>query len=296
MRRMAVIDIGSNAIRCLVAQGSSYDHARILFEERIPLRLGEDAFLSGCISEKSRLKLLKVFIDWKLKFLDMDVSFVRAVATSALRNSKNKKEVIAAVFKATGILIESISGQEEGLLLKNILHYRLPHLTPQSLSMDIGGGSVEYSFGSVIKSLPLGTVRMLEEIPSRSEGDFRLFFRPQLLRLKNSLENQPNMNYLLGTGGNMKSLSRLAHRLHLTSSKREFSEPALAKIVRKLFSMNFEERQRLLKLSQDRADVILPAACLVDETCRIFGLSRILAPQVGLKEALLLDSFSRFKA
>tara|TARA_Y100001958_G_scaffold149634_1_gene132475 strand:+ start:2922 stop:3839 length:918 start_codon:yes stop_codon:yes gene_type:complete len=291
--RVAVVDVGSNAIRCLIAEGRDFQHSRTLFEDRAPLRLGEDAFLYGEIQEVTRLKLLKAFIDWKLMFLDLGVEYVRIVATSALRNSKNRDQILNQVFEATGLQIDIIDGLEEGRLLRDVLYQRLPHVAPLSLCMDIGGGSVEFCFKDQIFSLPIGTVRLLEKVSSKSMEDFRLHLRPHLLRLKSTIDSHKPPLSLVGTGGNIKSLSRLANRLHLAKSRREFSNLAAQKISEKLFSLSFEERLERLKLNKDRADVILPASCLVDETCRIFGLSRIHAPQVGLKEGLLLNSFDR---
>ena len=289
LSKIAIIDVGSNAIRCLVADESG----RIEFEDRVPLRLGQDVFLRGELNEKTRLELLKIFIDWKIVFLHFDVAQIRAVATSALRNSKNQKQIINQVRAVTGIKIEIISGHEEGRLLKEILFHHLPKLAPKSLCMDIGGGSVEYSYGSQILSLPLGTVRLLEKVPLKDEEGFRLYFRPFLLKLKHQLHLPRAPQALIGTGGNFKSLSRLAHRLHLSPSKYEFSRTALQTMTQRLFNLNFQERQSRLKLGKDRADVILPASVLVDETCRIFELSRVHAPPVGLKEGILLDTLDK---
>jgi len=292
--RIGVIDIGSNAIRCLIAEGRDFVHSKVLIEDRAALRLGHDAFLSGEISEEVRLQLLKVFIQWKILFLKYEVSHIRAVATSALRNSKNQKDICHQVLTTTGIKIEIINGDEEGRILRDILYHRLPHVAPKSLCMDIGGGSVEFSFEEKIFSLPIGTVRLLEKVSSKESEAFRLFLRPHLLRLKSELLHQKKPTALVGTGGNIKSLSRLANRLHLSQSRREFSSFAAHQMTEKLFALNFQERLVRLKLNRDRADVILPASCLVDETCRIFELTRVHAPQVGLKEGLLMDSFSHF--
>lgn len=291
--RLAVIDIGSNAIRCLIAEGRDYTHSKILQEERVPLRLGHDAFLFGEIKPETQLEFLRTFVEWKLLFLKHEVTTVRAVATSALRNSKNRKSICAQVKKATGLEIEIISGKEEGRILRQVLLHRLPHVAPEALCMDVGGGSVEFSYQNHISSLPIGTVRLLEKVASKNEEDFRLYLRPYLLRLKSEMNLRKFPRSIIATGGNIKSLSRLAHRLHYAPSKTEFSFDAARKMTNKLFSLTFQERQRRLKLSKDRADVILPASCLVDEACRIFELHRVHAPQVGLKEGLLLDCFQR---
>ncbi len=291
--RIAIIDIGSNAIRCLVAEGKSFDRHQILFKERVSLRFGKDVFHSGNIRPDSQLKLIKILVEWRSLFSKMRVQKVRAVATAALRDSKNGRELAQEIKQACGIKIEIISGVEEGQILRDMVHYGLPNFAPKSLCMDIGGGSVEFSYQNKVESLPIGAVRVLESVTSVDEESIRLSLRPYLLKLRNSwnISSHEKAQFMIATGGNAKSLARLAKRLRLSKSKKEFSQTAIQKTIERLFSLSFKERCDQLKLSSDRADVVLPAACLVDETCRIFEISRVFAPQVGLKEGLLLDSF-----
>ncbi|MFY7970679.1 MAG: exopolyphosphatase, partial [Flavobacteriales bacterium] len=144
--KLAAIDIGSNAIRLLIEEIYN-DHDKFHIEKvsltRVPVRLGEDVFTKGKISkEKARQleKTMKAF--WHLMEVH-DVVYYRACATSAMREAKNKKEVLAKVFSESKIDIEVLSGDEEArLIFSNSVAQKLSN-DESYLYIDVGGGSTE---------------------------------------------------------------------------------------------------------------------------------------------------------
>lgn len=287
--RVGVIDIGSNALRLMIAEGTNYDSAEVICEERVSLRLGHDAFQIGELSDSTRWKFYQAMLKFRLVTEELQVDHIQAVATSALRNSKNSKSVISDVKRISGIGIELISGQREAKILKMATDKALPRISKNALAMDVGGGSAEFSTGHFGASLPLGTVRLLEQCHGRSYEDFALVIRPYLLRLRSSLSGRSDFVNMIGTGGNLKSIARLTYRLRYSPNKNSFTFLAAQNLTKKLFSMTADQRRNNLKLDLDRADVILPASCLLVEACRIFKIRNIYAPNVGLKNGLLLE-------
>lgn len=113
----AAIDIGSNAVRLLIKsvneEGSPEGLLRKVQLIRIPLRLGEDAFTTGEISEGKAEKLIRLMKAYKQLMKIFEVSDYRACATSAMRDARNGKEITRKIEKKTGIRVEIIDGQEE---------------------------------------------------------------------------------------------------------------------------------------------------------------------------------------
>ncbi|MFN5705407.1 MAG: exopolyphosphatase, partial [bacterium] len=118
--RFAAIDIGSNAVRLLIANiieteaGYSYKKDTLL---RIPLRLGDDAFINNKLSEK-KIKELSQTMSAFRNLLDVfKVSHYLAYATSAMREAENGQEVIKRIKKEANIKIEIISGNVEAKMI-----------------------------------------------------------------------------------------------------------------------------------------------------------------------------------
>ncbi len=107
----AAIDIGSNAVRLLIKsvneEGSPEGLLRKVQLIRIPLRLGEDAFTTGEISEGKAEKLIRLMKAYKQLMKIFEVSDYRACATSAMRDARNGKEITRKIEKKTGILPKS---------------------------------------------------------------------------------------------------------------------------------------------------------------------------------------------
>ena len=118
--KFAAIDIGSNAVRLLFANVFHFDGQTIFKKEsliRIPLRLGEEAFVDGFISATKAEKLSKTMLAFK-NLIDVDdIVHYKACATAALREASNGWEVVEKVFKETGIAIEIIDGSAEAKVI-----------------------------------------------------------------------------------------------------------------------------------------------------------------------------------
>jgi exopolyphosphatase / guanosine-5'-triphosphate,3'-diphosphate pyrophosphatase len=290
---LAAIDIGSNAVRILFGEVIEHKGKPTLYKKRellrMPIRLGEDAFLAGKISKRQEERLLasmRAFSELRKVF---EVKGYRACATSAMRDASNGKEIIDRIKEESGVKIEIIDGKTEAALI--FANHIEDTLNPKDnyLYMDIGGGSVEITVLSGKKvvnsrSFNVGTVRMLHEKIDKEEWDeFKKWIR------KNTEEYRPLIG--IGSGGNINKLFKMTAKKdtrHLTYEKiKEMSDM--------ISSYSFQDRVEVLGLNPDRADVIIPATKIMLSAMKHAQIERLIVPQIGLSDGILHDLYENLK-
>jgi exopolyphosphatase / guanosine-5'-triphosphate,3'-diphosphate pyrophosphatase len=288
------VDLGSNAMRAVIAR----KHGReltILYNDRIPLRLGEDVFKHGQLSSKKINQTLEAFIQLLFRCVDFGVTDVRAFATSAMREAKNGKALIHEIQKVTGITIELISGLKEADLILSACQQVMKFEDRLAVLVDIGGGSTEITLIKNNKhlssrSFPIGTVRLLQHT-NREFLDQRLKTEvKEIVRYIKAHVNLKKIDDLVGTGGNLRRIGKIRKKI-MGKPDIECQYSEITHMAQTLFSMTFIDRIRRLELDQDRADVILPAILLIERLMKELNLKKILLPKVGLKEGILLSMF-----
>src|SRR3954447_6533482 len=140
---------------------------RILASDREVTRLGESVFRAGAVSEEAMKATSAVLARMAELYRKLDVAGVRAVATSAIRDTNNQKEFLARASEAAGTPVEIISGREEARLIHLGVESIWPQKGKRALILDIGGGSAEIiaaEDGHLQEafSRPLGAVRLKE--------------------------------------------------------------------------------------------------------------------------------------
>lgn len=296
LAHLAAIDIGSNAIRMVIAE-HSLKGLRLLKKYRLPIRLGADVFASGQISAKNLKASARTFKKFKEICTKYKVREIRAVGTSALREAKNQKAFVELIRRRSQIKIEVIDGVEEARVIHQAVRREVNLDGHNALLIDIGGGSVELTFSdkgmmTSTQTFPFGTVRTLELMKKKKllEADLHVvvgsFLEPLTHFIQSHGPGQP-LDFAVGTGGNLEALGKLKPLL-LTSNVRTFLTRAeLEVIIQKLQKMTVKERIEKLKMRPDRADVILPAAFVVLTVMRQSRLEKLLIPHVGLKDGLI---------
>lgn len=293
---LAAIDIGSNAIRMVVAEYSRLG-LRTLKKYRFPIRLGADVFDKGSISAKNLKESARTFKKFKELTQKYKVSRIRAVGTSALREAKNQKAFLELMHRKSDIKIEVVDGVEEAKLI-HLAVKREVHLEQHNaLLIDIGGGSVELTFSlssmmTATQSFPFGTVRTLEMMKKKKlqESQLSLVMAKFLEPLTHFIQSQGSehtLDFAVGTGGNLDALGKLKPLLLKSTSRTFLTLTELSQIIEKLQKMSQKERCDQLDLRPDRADVIVPAAMTVETVMRQAGLKKLLIPHVGMKDGIL---------
>lgn len=287
--KLAAIDIGSNAIRFQIS--SVLDTGpKILFKKmeyvRFPLRLGHDVFSDGKLSKKSIEKFKKLMLTYKLLLELYEADDYMICATSAMRESKNGKELVKQVQDEIGITINIIDGQQEAELVNRAI---ASYLTDKTyLHIDVGGGSTElnlYVGGKKIKtkSFKLGSVRVLEH------HDTPESWEEMKAWIKDNVKKKYGKVTAVGTGGNISKIFELAK---LEPGK----DLSLSKIkdIRKMVSgLSMEKRIYELQMNPDRADVIVPASNIYIQVMEWASSKSIIVPEVGLKDGMILHLFEK---
>lgn len=281
--RFAAIDIGSNAIRLLIADILHKD-TKVYYTKntllRVPLRLGDDAFVHKKISPpkfEDMVKTMRAFKD----LLDVyKVVDYKACATSAMRDSENGAQVVKAC-KEVGIDINIIDGADEAKIIYNAYLNAIMDKDKVYLYIDVGGGSTEISLfangqlkGS--RSFNLGTIRILDKQDTPETWN-------ELRDWVSANTKEYKEIYGIGTGGNINKLSRIVNN----GQDKPFTYSKLASVYEHLNSFTVTERIHELGLRSDRADVIIPAAEIFMTIMKAGHLKNIVAPRVGLVDGVI---------
>jgi exopolyphosphatase/guanosine-5'-triphosphate,3'-diphosphate pyrophosphatase len=295
--RVAAIDMGSNALRFVAAEFVSPSEFHVLESERVPVRLGHSAFLTHYLESDLIDQAVEALKDFRKRMDGLEVREHRAVATSAVRESRNGHELTARIWEEAQIHVEPIPGMEEGRLVWRAIGHRVALGGRGWILADLGGGSVEVSHAESdalvwTESLPLGTVRLLEELncdPEAPAETLRQLLEGYASALSAPLRATPRVHAMIATGGNAEALADLAGAAVDPHGVRRLTREELRTMVERLASLTYRERIEKLNLREDRADVILPAAIVYERLAALAGTESIVVPGVGLKEGVLLD-------
>ena len=288
MKKIAAIDIGSNAVRMLICyiipSGKKYIFQKNSYL-RLPIRLGEDSFKDGIISKSKIHKLSDAILSFKYIMNVHDVEYYQIYATSALRESKNSKEVILEIKKTTGLKINLISGLKEAKIISKGNSLEKLQFNRSFLYVDVGGGSTEYSIlrrgeEKKSKSFKIGTVRLLNNLV-----DDKLFIDIKYW-LGTYLDDQDKIK-LFATGGNINKIQSM------TGSKigKPISYLSLKDLYNNLTKYNYQERMVKFDLNPDRVDVIIPALKIFITTMESVGSNKLFVPKVGLVDGMINEIF-----
>lgn len=296
--KVSAIDIGSNAIRMMVAEiTDTPPFVRIDKKFRAPVRLGHDVFTSGAISPETLEMAKSTFLQFAEKNRQYQVANCRAVATSACREAKNRQDFVDEIRKTTGIEINVIDGTEEGRLIHLAVCKEVDLIGKKTMLIDIGGGSVEVTFSrgtqmSATKSFPMGTVRILENLRKRkmNESHLNIIMGEFLSALSEHIYDQCDheaVDFAIGTGGNLESLGKLKVQLLKRTPNSFVTLAELTEIIERLRSLSVRDRIEKLKLRPDRADVIVPAALVIQTIMRQAETEKLVIPGVGLRDGII---------
>ncbi len=283
--RLAAIDIGSNAVRLLINDVTTYKDGSLDYTKvnlvRVPLRLGFDVFETGFIPESKIQKLVDTMLAYKHLMEVYEVQGLKVCATSAMRDAVNSADIVKRVYQETGIQINVISGSEEAMILYETHLAESMDKKYGYLYIDVGGGSTEltlYGKGRdvVKKSFNIGTIRLLKnQVDDDTWDEMKYFVREQVQA------GIPTV--AIGTGGNISKVFSI--------SKRKIGKPLTLELLKEYHKemnpLSVEERMHRYGFRVDRADVIVPALHIYINVMRWAGIQEIYVPQIGLADGLI---------
>ena len=285
IRKYAAIDVGSNAMRLLVANIIEEDGKETQFSKsalvRVPIRLGQDAFTVGEISEENIDRMVDAMKAFKLLMKVHKVEKYMACATSAMREAYNGREVVEIIKKKADIKIEIIDGKKEAAIIASTdLHYLLK-TDKTYLYVDVGGGSTEFSLfsdGKMVasKSFKAGTVRLLNDVVS----DLVWLEIEKWIKLNIADFDEVT---LIGSGGNINKLFKMSGKMQ----DKPLSYMYVNSQYAFLNSLTYEQRVSELGLNADRADVIVLATKIYLNAMKWSGARSIYVPKIGLSDGIV---------
>ncbi len=248
---------------------------------RVPIRLGQDAFTVGEISQESIDRMIDAMKAFKLLMKIHKVERYTACATSAMREAYNGKDIVALIKKKADIKIDIIDGKMEAAIiaasdLKQFINSDKPYLY-----VDVGGGSTEFSLfneGKIVasKSFKNGTVRLINNMVND------IVWTEIEKWIKNTTANYDNIT-LIGSGGNINKLFKMSEKHQDTP----LSYVYLNAQYQKLNAMTYEQRIAEMGLNPDRADVIIPATRIYLNAMKWSGARQIYVPKIGLSDGIV---------
>lgn len=304
--RVAVIDIGSNSIRGVVAEVALDGSHRVIDDERFQTRLGAGLTDTGAIASDRIAASIEALGTLLAVAESRGATTVRAVATAAVRTASNSDEFLSLVRERLGLDIEIVDGETEGHLAfaSAAANFDLPD---PACVLDIGGGSLEVVFAlggqiTAVHSLPLGAVRLLAGLPADedppSAGALKRLRAEVRLALASEFgDTAPQIQTVIGSGGTITSLVGVAAadrgQTPVTLQGAEVSASEVAEISARLAAMRSAARARVPGLASYRADTAVPGSVVVTELMHLLGAERLVANQKGLREGILLDTIAR---
>ncbi|QXP72404.1 exopolyphosphatase [Tenacibaculum sp. HL-MS23] len=287
IKKYGAIDIGSNAVRLLIANVIEEKNKEPQFKKsslvRVPIRLGTDSFVTGVISEENTNRMIDAMEAFKLLMKVHGVERYKACATSAMREAKNGTEVVNTIFKKTNIEIDVIDGKKEAAIIFATDLNQLIESDLTYLYVDVGGGSTEFTLfskGRIIKSksFKIGTVRLINNKKTENKAIFK--------EVQEWIEGNTKIYKrisLIGSGGNINKIFKMSGR----DIGKPISYIYLNAQYQFLKNMSYKERISELSLNPDRADVIVPATKIYLSAMKWSGARKIFVPKIGLSDGII---------
>jgi exopolyphosphatase/guanosine-5'-triphosphate,3'-diphosphate pyrophosphatase len=305
--KLAAIDIGTNSFHLIIVSVKENGDFEIIDREKEVIRLGEG---SGgdikLIKEDAQLRAIQTLKRFK-GIADSHQAVIKAVATSAVRESQNKIEFIKRVFELTGIEIETISGNEEARLIYLGVLRAVPVFDKKVLVIDIGGGSTELLVGEkgntlYSTSLKLGAVRLTQrffpnyEIDTDSINACRKLVELELINVAESIkiigfDSSVGSSGTIMSTGLMIEASQKGKLLEGTIlNNYEFNRKDFAAIRDEILERKTPARRKKISgLDVKRADIIPAGIIILDEIINLFDLKRMTISGYALREGIVID-------
>jgi exopolyphosphatase / guanosine-5'-triphosphate,3'-diphosphate pyrophosphatase len=296
-KRVAVIDIGSNSVRMVIYEKTSRFAFHLLYEAKSKVRISENAYHNNGNLQANAMQRTFAALD---DFLEIISSFqarkILCVATSALRDAPNKNDFLSLVKSKLKLDIKVISGEREAYLGAMACANLLPR-QKNALSIDIGGGSTEFSYineDNITKyfSLELGTVRLKE-----------LFFDDNKIEeatryIDNKLSSIEDIspNTLIGIGGTFRAISSSIMYINQYPLIKIHAFECIAKDfishTDKILTAN-EDELKTLGIKNARFDIIKPGALILQRVFKKLSIKNTITSGVGVREGVYLSDLLR---
>jgi exopolyphosphatase/guanosine-5'-triphosphate,3'-diphosphate pyrophosphatase len=304
MQKLAVIDCGTNTFHLLVAEISETTY-NILYKKQFPVKLGQGGINKEFIHPdafKRGLDALKFFAD---KVKELNVNYLQAFATSATRSANNGVEFENKVYNETGIKLTVIDGDREAELIFKGVQQAFPLSHENVLTMDIGGGSVEFIIGNKEEilwkgSFDIGAARLVDmfhksnPIANEEVAALNAFLDERLVELKEALQQYP-VSKLIGSAGSFESVCELINdkfNTKLLLNGETWCEIPMQRytvIHNILLLSTYIDRLNMDALANYRVEMMVVSSCLIQYVLKAYGIEQMYCSTFALKEGALYE-------
>ena len=310
--RRAVIDVGTNSIKLLVADVAGRN-VQPVHEESRQTRLGRGFYETRRLQSEPIAYSANAVADFARTAHQHGTRSIRVIATSAARDAVNPEDLISAIESASGLKVEIISGGQEARWAFQGVTTDMELANAPLLLLDVGGGSTQFILGRgerthFAHSFQFGAVRLLEKFPHSdppTRGEFtacrdwlknflQTEVRPKLEPALRRETDSPSAGIqLVGTGGTSSILARIEAKLDRYDRERlEATRLSLEQVKahrKRLWSLPLAERREITGLPKLRADVILPGVVIYEVVMEEFGFKLLRVSTRGLRFAAVMD-------
>ncbi len=299
----AAVDIGSNSIKMVCAEATPTGVVRVLAEDRQVTRIGQSVFSQGVISGETLELVMSVLQRMRQGYSAWNPVGVRAVATSAVRDSRNQGEFLERATQALGEEVEIISGLEEARLVHLGVMTALPIPPLRALLIDIGGGSAEFILSEAGElaqafSKTLGAVRLWQTFLQDDPPD-----KLQLRQLDEYVEERidevrmelgdSRIPLALATSSSALAMGCAVHGIPRgrrdSVSGMRVGLQQIEELYGRLSRIPLEERRKVVGIGPRRAEIILPGVALYRRALRMFGIDELMVLNAGVREGIAVD-------
>jgi exopolyphosphatase/guanosine-5'-triphosphate,3'-diphosphate pyrophosphatase len=307
--RRAVVDVGTNSVKLLVAD-VGIDSITPVFEVGEQTRLGRGFYETQVLQQEAIDRTASVVADFVQRARELGATEIRPFATSAARDARNADALIDAVRDAGGFDLTVISGETEAEWAFQGAASNPTLDGHRFLLIDVGGGSTEFILGQgghrhFSQSFPMGTVRMIEELPHNDPPTFAELgtYRKRAMGFLHS-EVQPQLApslklngaqsvLLAATGGTASILAMMEAKLTEFDRDRvesvKLTDAVVSRWVETLWGMPLAQRRQLPGLPPPRADVMLAGVVIFEAIMRAFDFRELKVSTRGLRFAALME-------
>ncbi len=306
---IAIIDLGSNSARLLIARILACGSYTILNRVKHMVRLGENAFQEKKLQEPAMQRTLLVLRSFMSMCQTYGVEEILPMATAAVRDADNAQEFLKRVHEKTGIELQVISGKEEARLIYLGVSSGLPLNLGMRLFIDIGGGSTEIAIANALghntlDSLKLGCVRLTnlflstktDQVSSSTFAEMCQHVRTVAVPFLNRMRETKTLE-MIASSGTALALHAIAYRLqHNTSppaKHNSLSIDGLRKVTKYICNLTADERRALPNINSRRAEVLVAGSAILLTLMEEFKFAQLSVSTKNLQDGILRDYVQR---
>jgi exopolyphosphatase/guanosine-5'-triphosphate,3'-diphosphate pyrophosphatase len=302
VKMLAAIDIGSNSIRMVIAQ--VLPDGRIEVVERLhrAVHLGQDTFRTGGIKAPTIRAAVLILRDFQNVLKTYNVSLLKVVATSAVREAANRDTFLDQILMATGLEIVVINSSEESRLMVAAVRHAVgkTHLAKRnSLVVEVGGGSTVLNLLrkgqiTVSRNLAMGSIRLQEVLSTSTESTDRAaeMIRHQVAGIMSTMQGLlplKQVKTIYAIGGDLRWAADRVGKPTNIENLRRVSARDLDKLIDASRHLTVDKLAKKYGLSFSDAETLIPALLIFQVLLHSTVANEILVCNVSMRDGLLFD-------